>query len=100
MSAHIRALLMGELDALRHEPLQKRIRAMLGDETVVDSTRALVVFEPKRVVPQYAVPEADIAAEIVADGAAGATMPDADAPQLAGRPVYDPSVPFAVHTAA
>ena len=99
MSTHIRALLMGELEALRHEPLQKRIRAALGDETVVDSTRALVVFEPKRVVPQYAVPETDIAADVVADGGGGVALADADAPQLAGRTVYDPSVPFAVHTA-
>jgi uncharacterized protein (DUF427 family) len=98
VSTHLRALLMGELDGLRHEPLQKRIRATLGDETVVDSTRALVVWEPKRVVPQYAVPEADVTAEIVAGAAGRADLADADAPRLAGRPVYDPSVPFAVHT--
>jgi uncharacterized protein (DUF427 family) len=99
MSTHMRALLMGRLDALRHEPIQKRIRATLGDETVVDSTRSLLVWEPKRVVPQYAVPEADVAAEIVADGApTGAGPSDADAPQLLGRPVLDPSIPFAVHT--
>jgi len=100
MSTHLRSLLMRELDGLRHEPLQKRIRATIGDETVVDSTRALVVWEPKRVVPQYAVPETDVAAEIVPDdAAAGPATSEADAPRLGGRPVYDPSVPFAVHTA-
>ena len=100
MSIHLRALLAGELDGMRHEPLQKRIRATLGDETVVDSTRALVVWEPKRVVPQYAVPEDDVVAEIAgAPETAGGTLADADAPQLGDRPVYDPSVPFTVHTA-
>ena len=39
MSTHLRALLMGSLDELRHEPIAKRIRATMGDETVVDTTR-------------------------------------------------------------
>ena len=93
----LRDILMGQLGALRWEPTDKRIRAMAGDVTVVDTTRALLVWEPKRVVPSYAVPAADIAAEIVAggDGAAAPEHP----PTLQGRPVYDPSVPFAVHTA-
>jgi hypothetical protein len=29
---------MEELDALRHEPIDKRIRGLLGERTVVDST--------------------------------------------------------------
>jgi uncharacterized protein (DUF427 family) len=87
---------MAELGSLRYEPTEKRIRAKAGDATVVDTTRALLVWEPKRVVPSYAVPATNIAAEIVAggDGAAEPAQP----PMLAGRPVYDPSVPFAVHT--
>jgi len=93
----MRDLLMGQLGALRFEPIEKRIRATAGDATVLDTTRALLVWEPKRVVPSYAVPAADIAAEIAAggDGSAEPEQP----PMLAGRPVYDPSVPFAVHTA-
>jgi uncharacterized protein (DUF427 family) len=93
----LRDVLMGQLGALRWEPTDKRIRATAGDATVVDTTRALLVWEPKRVVPSYAVPAADIAAEVEpgGDGAAAPEQP----PMLAGRPVYDPSVPFAVHTA-
>ena len=93
----VRDLLMAELGSLRYEPIEKRIRATAGETTLVDTTRALLVWEPKRVVPSYAVPAADIAGEIVAggDGAAEPAQP----PMLAGRPVYDPSVPFAVHTA-
>jgi uncharacterized protein (DUF427 family) len=93
----LRDVMMGQLGALRWEPTDKRIRAVLGADTVVDSTRARLVWEPKRVVPSYAVPAADIAAEVVAGGDAAAGPEHA--PMLAGRPVYDPSVPFAVHTA-
>jgi uncharacterized protein (DUF427 family) len=94
MSKRVRDLLMGELETLRHEPTDKRIRARFDDETVVDSTRALLVWEPRRIVPSYAVPIDDI------DGAlrpAGTAPVDA---AYAGRPVHDPSVPFSVHTAA
>jgi uncharacterized protein (DUF427 family) len=100
MSTHVRALFMGQIDSLRHEPIEKRIRAMIGGETVVDTTSALLVWEPKRVVPEYAIPDADIDAEIVSAPAAAANpVCDADAPHLAGRPVFDPSIPFAAHTA-
>jgi uncharacterized protein (DUF427 family) len=100
MSTRLRSLLWGTLDELRHEPIEKRIRATIGDATVVDTTAALLVWEPKRVVPSYAVPDADIAGEIASAGApAGASVCNADAPELLGRPVLDPSVPFSVHTA-
>ena len=49
---------------LRHEPIERRVRASLGAETVVDSTRAMLVWEPRRVVPSYAVPVEDIRAEL------------------------------------
>jgi uncharacterized protein (DUF427 family) len=97
MSVRVRELLMGRLDDLRYEPIDKRIRATLGDRTVVDSTRTRLVWEPKRIVPSYAVPEEDIAAEIAAAPGNGAG--EVDAPRLGDRPVYDPRVPFAVHTA-
>jgi uncharacterized protein (DUF427 family) len=100
MSVRVRDLLLAELDSLRHEPIDKRIRARLGDRTVIDSTRAMLVWEPKRVVPQYAVPVEDIDAELGAEPAASADEPAAeiDAPLLEGRPVFDPSIPFSVHT--
>jgi len=101
MSTRVRDLLMQELDALRHEPTQKRIRATLGDATVVDSRRALLVWEPWRIVPSYAVPVEDVDGELGAapDGATGpAGMPDG-APRLGDVPVLDPRIPFAVHTA-
>ena len=51
---------------LRHEPVEKRVRA----DDVVDSTRAVLVWEPRRVTPLYAVPAADIAAPLTPGGEA------------------------------
>ena len=105
MSTRLRDVLMGRLEELRHEPIDKRIRATLGDAMVIDSTRALLAWEPKRVVPTYAVPVEDVAADVV--DAAPADPIDTSqfgveamgaAPQLLGRPVFDPSVPFSVRT--
>ena len=102
MSVRLRDVMMQHLDALRHEPTDKRIRASLDGRTVVDSSRALLVWEPKRVVPTYAIPTDDVAGELVVVSPTETDAPEGvaamGAPQLAGRPVYDPSIPFAVHT--
>jgi uncharacterized protein (DUF427 family) len=55
---------------LRYEPVSRRIRCSLEGEPVVDTTDAALVWEPRRVVPMYAVPPSDIAAEIIDEGAA------------------------------
>jgi uncharacterized protein (DUF427 family) len=75
---------------LRHEPIERRIRAQLGAEAIVDSTRALLIWEPRRVVPSFAVPAEDIRVELT------------PAPATNGRAdgVLHPGIPFAVHTAA
>ncbi|MDQ3722152.1 MAG: DUF427 domain-containing protein [Actinomycetota bacterium] len=104
MSVRVRDLLMRELDVLRYEPIDKRIRAMVGDDTVIDTIRAMLVWEPKRVVPAYAVPVEDVDGEILSMPRAETGdveahgVPPMGAPQLAGRVVLDPSVPFAVRT--
>jgi uncharacterized protein (DUF427 family) len=97
----MRNLLTGGLEQLRYEPTAKRIRAVLDGGTVVDTTRALLVWEPRRIVPSYAVPGDDVAADLVPvdEAAAGDTGTiGARMPELSGRPVLDPSVPFAVHS--
>jgi uncharacterized protein (DUF427 family) len=100
MSTQVRELLAGGLGQLRHEPIAKRIRAELGGETVLDSTRAVLVWEPRRVVPSYAVPATDLRADLAPGGPAG----QADSgtgkplPDLSSRPVLDPSIPFTVHS--
>src|SRR5215472_1616702 len=98
----MRNLFTGGLGELRHEPTAKRIRAVLDGGTVVDTTEAMLVWEPRRVVPSYAVPADDIAAELVPADAAAADVTGtvgARMPGLSERPVLDPSIPFAVHTA-
>jgi uncharacterized protein (DUF427 family) len=94
VSLRVRDALMRQLPALRHDPTDKRIRAVLGGETVLDSRRAVLVWEPKRIVPVYAVPEEDVRAELE-PGQENGEVP----PELAARPVLDPRVPFTVHTA-
>jgi uncharacterized protein (DUF427 family) len=98
MSLRLSDVLMSRLDELRHEPIGKRIRGMLGEQTPVDSTRALLVWEPKRVVPSYAVPAEDIDAEIAPASGGYSDMPEEGPPVLMGRPVLDPGIPFAVHS--
>ena len=86
------------LPRLRHEPTRKRIRATLAGEVVVDSTEAVLVWEPRRIIPAYAVPRAHVRGELLPApssappaGPHGFRLPD-------GQAVLDPSVPFAVHS--
>jgi uncharacterized protein (DUF427 family) len=98
MATRVRDLLMGQLGELRFEPIDKRIRGMFAGRTVIDTTRAMVVWEPKRVVPTYGVPVTDIDGQLVSAPRAAHDVP-IQAPQLGQHPVYDPSIPFSVHTA-
>ncbi|WP_052390671.1 DUF427 domain-containing protein [Streptomyces sp. NRRL B-24484] len=102
MSTRMRDLLTEGLGELRHEPIGKRIRAVLGGRTVVDTTRAVLVWEPRRIVASYAVPVGDISTELSPAGTAETAAADgtgAHMPDLFARPVFDPPVPFTVHSA-
>jgi uncharacterized protein (DUF427 family) len=93
--------LLAGFEDLRHEPIGRRVRALVDGELIVDSVRAVLVYEPRRVVPSYAVPAGDVRAELIpamrVNGhAAGYAMGD-DA--FRGRRILDPSIPFDVHTA-
>lgn len=87
--------LAGALADLRYEPTEKRIRAASGGVDLVDSRHAALVWEPKRVVPSYAVPDADVHAKLV-------PAPPSDAEEnpvtLGGKPVLDPRTPFGAHS--
>jgi uncharacterized protein (DUF427 family) len=102
MSFRLRDELTRNLAELRHEPSNKRVRALLGDKAVIDSTRAVLVWEPRRVVPSYAVPVGDVLGELVAEnsGAPAASPEPAGVrmPELTDLPVLDPRIPFAAHT--
>jgi len=75
---------------LRFEPTPRRIRAQVGTDTVLDTTEALIVYEPRRVTPIFAVRAEDLAAELVP------AAPPQNNPEPA--PVMDPRFPFSVHT--
>ena len=72
MSSQVRELMASGFGELRHEPTAKRIQAVLGGATVVDSTRAVLVWEPRRFVPSYAVPAEDVRGDLVPAGALSA----------------------------
>ncbi len=89
MSARVAELLGSSLGRLRHEPTDKRIRATVGGNEVADSKRALLVWEPRRVVPSYAVPIEDVTAEL---------SPAAGAGEESDAPILHPGIPFSAHS--
>jgi uncharacterized protein (DUF427 family) len=101
VSVRLRDVLTGAIGELRREPTPRRVRGVLAGTTVLDSTRVQLVWEPRRVLPAYAVPEADLAVPVTADpGDAVAHPGEVRLSDVGDRPVLDPRVPFAVHTAA
>jgi uncharacterized protein (DUF427 family) len=89
MSTSMQEVLADVRARFRHLPIERRVRAQLGPDTIVDSTRAILVWEPGRISPVYAVPDDDIHAEL------------APAPATNGHVdgVLHPGIPFSVHTA-
>ena len=65
MALKMRRHLMSSVPELRIEPTPRRIRALVGERPVVDSTDAMLVWEPRRLVPVYAVPAEDVRAELI-----------------------------------
>jgi len=80
------------LGELRIAPLAVRLRGSLGGEVLVDSPAGLLVWEPRRVVPTYAVPEGDVHARLV-PSATAAPVPPEGLP-----PVLDPGHPFGLRS--
>ena len=101
MSSQVRELMASGFGQLRHEPTAKRIQAVLGGETVVDSTRAVLVWEPRRIVPSYAVPAEDVRGKLVPSGSGADEAGDdvgVSLGDLTALRVLDPRVPFTVHS--
>ena len=98
MSVVLSQEMMRLLPELRIQPVPKRLTVRLGSELVARTDRPLLVMEPMRVVPSYAVPVADLRLPLE-------PAPPGPAPEYRpvgfgdGPPLLDPSVPFAVHTA-
>jgi uncharacterized protein (DUF427 family) len=98
MALRLGETLLRAMSELRIEPTVKRVRAKIGDETAVDTVRALLVWEPQRVVPTYAVPAEDVTGELVEAPAVDrtATLPLVTL-DTGGPPVIE-SADFALHT--
>jgi uncharacterized protein (DUF427 family) len=79
--------------------VQKWVRATVGDAPVVSSRTARLVWEPRRVVPAYAVPREDVAGELVAhEVSTGTGQEQPFSLESGGPPVLDPRTPFSVHS--
>ena len=90
MSVRVRDVLLQRLTGLCHEPIDKWLRGKIGGHVVVDTTRALLVWEPRRIVPSYAVPVDDVAADLTPVTTPAAAAPDG---------LLHPKIPFAAHSA-
>jgi uncharacterized protein (DUF427 family) len=89
MGTRMRDLLDGALGSLRYEACEKRLRTYLDGVPVADTVNGLLVWEPRRLVPTYAVPQADFAAQLESAGRVD---------ELADLPVLMPTNPFAAHS--
>lgn len=99
MAVELSRALMGLLPELRFQRVVKRLTVRLGDQVVARTDRAVLVMEPMRVVPSYAVPVADLKVPLEPGPA---SVPPEYRPVgfgEGGPPLLDPSVPFGVHTA-
>jgi uncharacterized protein (DUF427 family) len=56
MATRMRAALAGLREELRFEPVPQRLRISLDGTLVAETTDALLVWEPRCIVPSYAVP--------------------------------------------
>jgi len=102
MANRMLTTMMSGLSELRFEPTAKRVRAMVEGATIVDSTQAVLIWEPRRLVPAYAVPRQDVQGDL-RPSAQQVTVDSSErgfrVPGMDGPPVLTPREPFAVHTA-
>src|SRR5919107_1550767 len=68
-------------DALRYEPIERRVRGEIDGQTVVDSKDVWLVWAPGNVVPGWCFPREDVRIDLLPAGAAS----EFDDPDLAGR---------------
>jgi uncharacterized protein (DUF427 family) len=91
MSLTMTSVLASAMRELRQHPVTLRVRAERDGTTVVDSTEARLVWQPRRIVSAYAVPVADIDGTLLG--------PQPVSPDLRSLPpVLSPRQGFGVHS--
>ena len=99
MATKLSEVLFATFPQLRYQPTAKRVRALAGSDTLVDTVGAVLVWEPKRITPVYAVPEPDLAAELVPPGRqVGDAAEYGVKVMLDAPPALDPRTGFGKHT--
>lgn len=99
MAVCLASVFSSALPDLRYQPTPKRVRVRVAGVPVADTTRAVLVWEPHRVVPQYAVPIEDVLTQLVPQRpgddviSGGVEKHRADGPM-----VLTPSTGFSVHS--
>jgi uncharacterized protein (DUF427 family) len=88
MSLLLRQARREQLGELRHEPTAKWVRALVDGQVVADSTRPVLVWEPRRYIASYAVHAEDLKAELVPVAAKGSD----------GHVLLHPGIPFSRHS--
>lgn len=68
MALRMKHHLGAAIGELRFEPVPVQLRALLDGQPVLTSSRAVLVWEPRRLVPVYAVPVDDVVATLTAGG--------------------------------
>src|SRR5271168_4360662 len=93
MATLLRDAKVRALSDLRYEPSEKRVRARLGDRVVADSAHPILVWEPRRVLPSYAGPAADLSVEL-----ASSALSSPEVHQTPDDAILHGGIPFAVHS--
>ncbi|MEV6414253.1 DUF427 domain-containing protein [Kribbella sp. NPDC051718] len=91
MSKQMRDLWAEGLGLLRHEPTEMRVRIRHDGHELVDTVRAILVWEPRRVVPSYAVPATELHAPLT---------PSSVEPVPPPAGILHPGIPFLAHSTA
>jgi len=99
MAIKLSEVLFGTFGKLRYQPTAKRIRALTGGNAVVDTFQALLVWEPKRITPVFAVPAADLRADLAPPEEQAGDVPELGVRiMLDAPPSLDPRTRFGRHT--
>jgi uncharacterized protein (DUF427 family) len=82
----------------RYEPTTKRVRVRSGGRLLADTRHAVLIWEPKRIVPSYAVPAGDVLADLKPADPDVAAEEHPEQVERGGPPILSPTTPFAVHS--